>query len=90
MCDSVPKRWKSIAMNWMIKMVPKPNINNIPRGSSSRSSPVLLVWNCTKRVSEGFVGRNERLRRKDCHIHTVSGRTHFYFNYEHSWLVIVV
>jgi hypothetical protein len=42
MCDSVPMRWKSIAMNCMIRMIPKLAINNIPIGSSFRCSPVLI------------------------------------------------
>ena len=43
MCEMVPKRWKSMATNWMRMMAKKKNTSMIPIGSRCRYSLVMMT-----------------------------------------------
>ena len=49
MWEMVPKRWKSMATNWMRMMAKKKNTSMIPIGSRCRYSLVMMTcgWNDT-------------------------------------------
>ena len=44
MCERVPSRWKSMAVNWMTMMAKKKNTRTIPIGSKWRYSLVMITW----------------------------------------------
>lgn len=43
-CDSVPNRWNSMAMNWISRITANDSRNTIPIGSSSRYSRTIKIW----------------------------------------------